>query len=322
MYYIKKIASILLLAIGLSAQVMSAPDAPDTVKVGSYILSLHDINFHDKEYTMRYWLWFLHKNNKNLDFTSQVEVPNAKSVEKPDVIVDTINGKTWVLMKMKSVMKQSWNVNDYPFDEQNIVVSIENTMYDKKWLVYEIDSIGSSFAPAMNVDGWKIKSFKVCRGQNLYNTAFGDPRTTTTVSEYDTFNIKMTLERNAMGLFMKIFIAMYIAFFIGCISFFIDITETESRFALPVGGLFAAVGNKYIIDSLLPETSDYTLVDSLHSITFLFIFFTLFLNAYCVKLHEHNKAEKSKRLNYVGSRLLISIYALLNIFFVLVAAFL
>ena len=320
MYFINKKFSTALIFILLSLQLHAAPEQPDTVRVGSYILSLHDINFHDKEYTMRYWLWFLY-DNPNFDFTTQVEVPNAKSVEKPDVLVDTINGKTWVLMKMKSVMKQSWNVNDYPFDEQHINVSIENTMYDKNWLVYEIDSAGSTFAPAMTVDGWKIKDFHVYRGANVYNTAFGDPRVISTKSEYDTFNIKMTLERDAMGLFMKIFLGMYIAFFIGSISFFIDVKEVESRFALPVGGLFAAVGNKYIIDSLLPETSDYTLVDTLHSITFLFIFFTIFLNAYCVKLYEHNKMFKAVRLNHVGSRIMISSYIVLNAFFVSMAAF-
>ncbi len=320
MYFVKKNITAFLLLLITTIQLHAKPVAPDTVKVGSYILSLHDINFHDKEYTMRFWLWFLY-NNENFDFTTQVEVPNAKSIEKPDVLIDTINGKTWVLMKMKSVMKQSWNVNDYPFDEQNITVSIENTMYDKDWLVYEIDSIGSSFAPTMNVDGWRIKNFNVMRGTNEYKTAFGDPRALNGKSEYDSFNIKMTLERNAMGLFMKIFLGMYIAFFIGSISFFIDVKETESRFALPVGGLFAAVGNKYIIDSLLPETSDYTLVDTLHSITFLFIFFTIFLNAYCVKLFKNNNNVESHRMNYIGSRVMIGSYVLLNIFFVSIAIF-
>jgi len=320
MYFVKnKIIGILLLLV-VTLQAQAAPRTPDTVKVGSYILSLHDINFHDKEYTMRFWLWFLY-NDKDFDFTNQVEVPNAKNIEKPDVLVDTINGKTWVLMKMKSVMKQSWNVNDYPFDEQNIVVSIENTMYDKNWLVYEVDSLGSSFAPTMNVDGWKISNFHVMRSTNEYNTAFGDPRVKTSKSEYDTFNIKMTLQRDAMGLFMKIFLGMYIAFFIGSISFFIDVKEVESRFALPVGGLFAAVGNKYIIDSLLPETSAYTLVDTLHSITFLFIFFTIFLIAYCVKLYEHGKHDKATYLNRYGSRTMIGVYIALNIFFVSMAAF-
>lgn len=320
MYFIKKNIIGLLLLLTTTFQLQAMPVTPDTVKVGSYILSLHDINFHDKEYTMRFWLWFLY-SNKDFDFTNQVEVPNAKSLEKPEVLVDTINGKTWVLMKMKSVMKQSWNVNDYPFDEQHIIVSVENTLYDKNWLVYEVDSVGSNFAPTMNVDGWEIKNFHVIRGVNEYNTSFGDPRATSAKADYDTFNIKMTLQRNAMGLFMKIFLGMYIAFFIGSISFFIDVKEVESRFALPVGGLFAAVGNKYIIDSLLPETSDYTLVDTLHSITFLFIFFTIFLNAYCVKLYDNDKHIKAFNLNLYGSRSMIALYILLNIFFVSMAAF-
>ncbi|WP_299247781.1 hypothetical protein [uncultured Cytophaga sp.] len=320
MAFIKNKIILLITSFVISIQLQAIPTHPDTVKVGSYILSLHDINFHDKEYTMRFWLWFLY-NNKDFDFTNQVELPNAKSLEKPEVQVDTINGKTWVLMKMKSVMKQSWNVNDYPFDEQHINVSVENTLYDKNWLVFEVDSLGSNFAPTMNVDGWKIKDFKVMRGVNEYQTAFGDPRVHNNKADYDTFNIKMTLERNAMGLFMKIFLGMYIAFFIGSISFFIDLKETESRFALPVGGLFAAVGNKYIIDSLLPETSEYTLVDTLHSITFLFIFFTIFLNAYCIKLYEHNKLSKAFASNYYGSRIMIGSYLILNIFFVSMAAF-
>lgn len=320
MWFVKQICSfscVLLVSLNLCA----SPVQPDTVKVGSYILSLHDINFHDKEYTMRFWLWFLY-NNPDFDFTTQVEVPNAKSIEKPDVIVDTINGKTWVLMKMKTVMKQSWNVGDYPFDEQQVIVSIENTMYDNRWLVFDVDSIGSCFAPAMNVDGWQIKKFSVHTGTTHYNTTFGDPRIgTEEETEYDTFNIEMILVRDAMGLFMKIFLGMYIAFFIGCISFFIDIKEVDPRFGLPVGGLFAAVGNKYIIDSLLPETSDFTLVDTLHSITFVFIFLTLFLNAYSLKLYVGDQKDKAFKLNKYGSRLLMTLYVLLNIFFVSMAVF-
>src|SRR5436190_15385111 len=100
--------------------------APDTVKIGSYIISIHDINFRDKEYTARFWLWMLY-NNPEFDFVNQVEVPNAKSIEKPDIITDTINSTIYVLMKMKCTMKQSWEVTDYPFDDQELKINIENT---------------------------------------------------------------------------------------------------------------------------------------------------------------------------------------------------
>ncbi|MFN8415637.1 MAG: hypothetical protein U0U66_04815 [Cytophagaceae bacterium] len=316
----KILVSITLILVSLSGY--SAKNKPDTVKVGSYLMSLHDINFHDKEYTMRFWLWFLY-SNPDFDFTTQVEIPNAKSFEKPDVIVDTIQGKTWVLMKLIAVMKQSWNVQDYPFDEQKLNLSIENTMYDKRYLVYNPDTQGSTYAPTMNVDGWKIKEFKVFRDTNIYDTKFGDPRLTEQRTEYDCFNIELTLTRDALGLFMKIFLGMYIAFFIGTLSFLIDVEEVEPRFGLPVGGLFAAVGNKYIIDSLLPETSDFTLVDTLHTITFLFIFLTIFFNALSlVMIDRKGNHAKAKRINKIGSRIVLISYIVLNTFFVGIAVFL
>jgi hypothetical protein len=62
--------------------------------------------------------------------------------------------------------------------------------------------------------------------------------------------------------------------------FFIHADSIESRFGLSVGSLFAAVGNKYIIDSILPETSTFTLVDSLHALTFIGILVTIILSVY------------------------------------------
>ena len=66
----KKLLTTLVILIGfvtlLKAQSPSEKTGPDTVKIGAYVISLHDINFHDKEYTMRFWLWLLH-NNKEFD---------------------------------------------------------------------------------------------------------------------------------------------------------------------------------------------------------------------------------------------------------------
>jgi hypothetical protein len=55
---------------------------PDTVNVGAYVISVHDINFRDKEYTMRFWLWFLY-DNPDFDFSTQLDIPNAKSIDPP-----------------------------------------------------------------------------------------------------------------------------------------------------------------------------------------------------------------------------------------------
>ncbi len=291
---------------------------PDTVKIGAYVISLHDIDIHDKEYTMRFWLWLLH-NNPEFDFPYQTEVPNAKSLEKPDMMTDTIMGKIWCLMKMKATMKESWNVGDYPFDKQHLYVRVENTVYDKSKLIFIADTLGSSFEPNLTVDGWNITNFKVNTGITEYHTAFGDPSAEEQKSNYSHFDITMILERNAWGLFFKLFMGMYIAFLISSVSFIIDPEQVEPRFGLPVGGLFAAVGNKYIIDSLLPETSEFTMVDTLHTLTFLFIFFTIAFSAISLIWVSNNQHQKAIRLNKVGGSIIVGLYFLLNMLFIIAA---
>ncbi|MEO8472855.1 MAG: hypothetical protein ABI477_11690, partial [Chryseolinea sp.] len=283
---------------------------PDTVKVGSYVISVHDINFHDKEYTIRFWLWFIY-DNPAFDFARQLDIPNAKSIDPPDTILDHIDGKQWSIMKMKCVMKERWDVKDFPFDQQHLRVQIENTLFDNKSLVFAPDVKGSQYDVKEAIDGWEIKNFKVSKGDNDYRTGFGDPKIES--QDFSTFNIEMDIERDAWGLFLKIFIGMYIAFMISIISFTPHPSELEPRFGLPVGGLFAAVGNKYIIDSLLPESSSFTLVDTLHALTFFAILLTLIVSAISLKLHDRKQDEKCLMVNRIGSRLVVAFYLVMNL---------
>ncbi len=296
----------------------STEQPPDTVKIGTYIISVHDINFHDKEYTVRLWLWLLY-NNLEFDFPSQIDIPNAKHIDKPEVIMDMVDGKMWQLMKMKCVMKHNWRVGDFPFDKQQLIVHIENSIYDQNRLVFVPDEMGSTFDRELTLDGWRIHNFTVNTNTHEYTTVFGDPSTDMLHSDYASFNIEMDIERDAWGLFMKIFIGMYIAFMISIISFITRPSELEPRFGLPVGGLFAAVGNKYIIDSLLPESSSFTLVDSLHATTFMAIFSTLLVSAIALYFHDQGMTARSLKINYYGSRIVVGLYIIINIVFVSLA---
>jgi hypothetical protein len=300
----------------LSSALWARPaQSPDTVTIGAYIISVHDINFQQKEYTIRFWLWLLHQNPK-FDFAKQIDIPNAKSIDTPEILTDTINGTIWQLMKMKCVMKQNWKVQDFPFDHQTLSVNIENSIYDLNRLVFKADEIGSTCEREMTIDGWKITDFRVTTQPHEYTTVFGDPTSEMLHSDYHSFVITMDIERNAWGLFFKIFVGMYIAFFIAMLSFAPRVYELEPRFGLPVGGLFAAVGNKYIIDSILPESSAFTLVDTLHTITFSGIFIILLTSAIALRLHENQKTTLSQKIDKWGAYLIFIAYMLLNFFFV------
>lgn len=289
---------------------------PDTVKAGVYIISVHDINFRDKEYTLRFWMWFVY-DNPEFDFTKQLDLPNAKDIEIQEAIYDSLDNKTWVIMKMKCTMKNSWNVHDFPFDQQQLKMHIENTLFDKRSLVFVPDTEGSSYDQQEAIDGWNIINFEVSESNNDYLTGFGDNSNKN--QNFSSFDVQIDLQRSALGMFFKIFLGMYIAFMIAAISFTPHPSEMDPRFGLPVGGLFAAVGNKYIIDSLLPESSNFTLVDTLHAITFIGIFSILLLSAIALRQFDNGKKELAERTNRIGARVIISTYVICNIFFVVLA---
>ncbi len=285
---------------------------PDTVKVGCYFLSLHDFNFREKEYTARFWMWLLY-DNPDIDFADDVEIPNAKSVDFDAIIIDSTEGNKWVQLKITSKIKQSWEVHNYPFDKQKLSIVIENSKYDSRTVVFEPDTAGQYYDPNFVVQGWHIKKFNVSTGISHYATGFGDSSLQKPESDYAKLIVDIELERNAWGLFFKLFLGMYVAFAIALVSFWVDPEHAESRFALPVGGLFTAVGNKYIIDSYLPESSGVTLVDMLHGITFIAILFTIVFAAVSLRYEDEGKLKLGQRTDRVVRTILCLSYLLINI---------
>jgi hypothetical protein len=287
----------------------------DTVKVGIYIISIHDIDFKQKEYTTTFWLWLSYKN-KDLDFMQNLEIPMAKSVTRSFATIDTSGNNVFIMMKLQCVMKDSWKIGSFPFDKQILRLSIENSQYDNRYLVFIPDTLGKHYDPRFTLSGWHIDTCEISVGTKIYETGFGDTTLPAPRSEYSSFRVRLGISRDASGLFWKLFIGMYIAFLIAYVTFFIHSDGIDSRFGLSVGSLFAVIGNKYIIDSSLPETTSFTLVDTLHGITLFFIFVIIAVTAYSLRLVKENKQKKAHHFDMVIAQVLLIAYVVLNFYFI------
>ena len=288
---------------------------PDTVKTGIYITSIHDIDFKQKEYYVTFWLWLKYKN-KDFDFLQNLEIPLAKNVNRSFATIDSSEGEIYILMKLQCQMKDSWKIGNFPFDNQKLRLSIENSQYDSHSLVFVPDTLGKHYDRRFTLNGWNIDSCTISVGNRIYETTFGDPSLTKPHSEYSAYRVRLSISRDAGGLFWKLFIGMYIAFLISYIGFYIHADGIDSRFGLSVGALFAVIGNKYIIDSSLPESTSFTLVDTLHGITLFFIFIVVAATAYSLKLVKDNKMKASKRFDMIAAQVLLLLYIILNIYFI------
>lgn len=292
----------------------TAQDSPDTAYTGIYITSIHDIDFRQKEYTVNLWLWMKYKN-REIDFLQNLEIPQAKTFTKQYSTMDSSDGKYFLTMKLQCIMKDSWKTDNFPFDRQSLRLSFENSQFDSTALVFAVDSTGDYYDKKYALRGWEIDSCKVNVKSKLYNTTFGMEQATPT-STYSAYRVRLVLKRDPMGLFWKLFLGMYVSFLIAYACFYIHADNIDSRFGLSVGALFAVVGNKYIIDSSLPETVTFTLVDILHEVTLVFILAVIVATAYALHLVKKDQAEKSKRFDFICAQGFLFVYIILNFYFI------
>lgn len=288
---------------------------PDTVRTGIYITSIHDIDFKQNEYTINLWLWLKYKN-KTFDFVQNLEIPQAKTFTKLYTTIDSSNNSIYMLMKLQCVMKDSWRINHFPFDRQRLWLSLENSQFDSKSLVFAPDTLGNHFDPRFTLRGWNIDSLIISTGIKAYETGFGDPSLDKPHTEYSSFKVKINIQRDASDLFWKMFLGMYVAFLISYICFYIHADNIDSRFGLSVGALFAVIGNKYVIESSLPESTTFTLVDSLHGLTLFFIFAVITASAYSLKLVKSNQLKRANRFDMIIAQVFLCIYILANIYYI------
>lgn len=297
-----------------------AQDEPkDTVSVGIYITSIHDIDFKQKEYTVTFWLWLKYKN-RNFDFWKNLEVPQAKTVDKSFYQIDSSGERVYMQMKLQCVMKDSWRIANFPYDRQTLRLSFENSQFDSRFLVFKADTVGDHYDHRFTLRGWTIDSCTISTGIKAYETAFGDESFAKPHTEYSTFRTRLVIRRDASGLFWKMFLGMYLAFLIAYICFFIHADGMDSRFGLSVGSLFAVIGNKYIIDSALPESSSFTLVDTLHGLTLFSIFVVIASTAYSLKLVKQDKIKKAYKFDRTVAAVLLLFYLTLNLWFIIQAS--
>ena len=139
-----------------SCSILKAQDTkPDTVRTGIYVTSIHDIDFRQKEYTVTFWLWLKYKN-RDFDFLHNLEIPQAKTYTTSFSTIDTTAGRVYILMKVQAVMKDSWKTENFPFDRQKLRLSVENSQFDSKLLVFKVDTLGKHYDPRFTLRGWNI----------------------------------------------------------------------------------------------------------------------------------------------------------------------
>ena len=68
-----------------------------------------------------------------------------------------------------------WDISKFPFDEQQLLIQLEDAKYDASQVIYIADSANSKVDCSFNSKEWTIKSFKIKADKRTYKTTYGNP---------------------------------------------------------------------------------------------------------------------------------------------------
>jgi hypothetical protein len=268
---------------------------PDTVKIGMYLTSLHDFNLsdHSFKYDAYYWCRY---TNPSFDFANEFEVMNSNDVTLESPYIETIGNEYLFSTKTKATVRQLWKTKDYPFDKQTLVISVESSKNDTTKMVFVCDHKNSRYQDSLQtlLPEWNIKKTDFTITSSKYSTNFGSENLGNT-SYNSSFNMVIQLERKESFLVLfKLITGVLVAFVISCCVFFIKPFNIDPRFGLCVGGLFATIGNKYIIEGMVPSTNEVTMLDDIHNVTLVFIFLIITISVISLHLYEKGSTKSLK----------------------------
>jgi len=285
---------------------VQAADAKDTLKIGIFIESIYDLDFANYAYSSNFWMWSVVKGDVNgdgkidaddslasMDRINMVELSNAKDYTYSHQTASLVQTKTgsywWAEQFCKATLYQKWNLDNYPFDKQKVVLKFENSAYDTSQVIMLNEQDTLTFKKDINLIGWSINRSRIHSNITTYSSDFGDPNGNGKSSYSRVVYVIELLRISPTAFFIKLCLGVFIAFLVAIIVFGISPTNMDSRFGLGIGALFAVAANKYVVDSNIPQTATNCLVDKIHELSFVYILFTLIASVISLKLHDRAK---------------------------------
>jgi len=234
------------------------------------------------------------KETKQLGPESTFEVIGSTE-DSVKTIYDRLD-EGYSCVQWKGKCSNHWDVQNYPFDRQQIRLVIEDATHDERQVLYVADTVNCGFARDIRVTGCTVQGIETGVETYVYPTNFGDPNfASDTQNSYSRFIFILHLHRDGWGLFFKLFTPLLVSTFVAMLAFWINPTQVDPRFGLCVGGLFGIIASSYAMTVVLPDTGEPCYADRLHQAGLLVILIAVVESVGSLALHL-NMGERGARI--------------------------
>lgn len=272
------------------------------VKCGVYPIHLYDFNFNDNNFKITFYLWCLSQAGYNLG--KNIEVSNATDYKINFVEMDKVQNLDRSTVRITATVIKNWDLTYFPFDRQRLQVVIEDTLNEENKLIFVPDTQAPNLDESFLIAGWKIQNFELTNGTHIYKSNFGDSSTKN--SKYSQLIFSFELKRHGNQLFFNMFVGFFLAFLLCFMSYFIPRYSSRFKGSLMMGAIFATIGNKYVVDKVIPPYATASLVEIIQNATISIVIYTILIMI--IDMRQENYTRKIDLLNYFSAAVCFIFY--------------
>lgn len=266
-------------AVAAAAEAAKEP-GPDEVIVGVYINDIQELDFRTNSYAVDLYVWFRWRN-KDLNPSKSMEFMNRYApsdhvrdnlYEEPKAMPD---GSVYGSIRSQGRFSTKFGLEKYPFDEQKLLIVLEDSVSPIAELVMKADRIPITMNPDVTLPGFRVGQASMAVVARTYPTDFGD----LTMSEADTYaraTITIPVTRPMTALSVKTFVPILLIILCSSLVFFVRPIYVDGRIGLGITALLTLVALQLTAGSSLPEVDYLTLIDKVYLVSYAFIIAALF----------------------------------------------
>ncbi|MEA2336149.1 MAG: hypothetical protein QOE82_156 [Thermoanaerobaculia bacterium] len=294
---------------------VSTPKAPERVLIGVWVTQIYDLDPSGGSFTATFWVWTRHSPS-GIHPLDTLHITSAKKVESEPTLTLVRGGEEWDQKFFRAVIRHSWDLREYPFDEHNLRINFEESLYDGTSVVYVPDKSQSGVDREALGSRWAIDAFHFETSLEKAATTYGDPTITEARSYWASGTVTVFAERQTSGIFVKLLIGAYVAVLLAFLSYRIKTDQPtlfSARLGLLVGSLFATVVNLRSTEAVLGRTDDFTLVDKIHISIALYILVAAIFALISRRLCDREQTAKSLKIDFIALLVTGALFISINV---------
>lgn len=283
---------------------------PEMVRTGIYVQDVYDLDPKTSSYSAFFYLWFRWKGPVD---PRKFELMNGTVLQQMPPYVSKIGDENYLTIPLRARLHGHFNYSEYPHDRQELEIVIEDSVYGTEAMAYSLDQKDSSQSANLELEDYQVGKMQLSVETDVYKTNWGQGESKSGTN-FSRFHAVIPIRHGGVPLFLKTFMAMFIATAIGFLCLLIPTRHVEALFVIGVGSIFGVVSSWVVYSNSIPVSSRMSDGDMLHLVSLLFVFMSLAVS--CVgswKLEKEDGREAANRLARRAVCILVPLYVLVSV---------